>query len=493
MLYFVLKKSKYMKLNCLLISIILINPFHLRAQEVSTESIDKLYKLAYEYYSTDQEKALDIANTIIEKAKEIEYHKKLMRTYYLKGFILESQGKLDQALINYFNAWEISLTENYPKMAISCLKAIGNMYYTVGHYESSQIYYSDALTYSVNQRDTLNLAQFNQMIGMCKWKVHETDSALHYYNRAIDYYSSIDKMYQVASVNNLIGILYLEEFEDYEQSREYYSKAYKINREHGNEISLKGDILNNIGYSYFNEKDMVKAEEYYLQAVSLNPEKAEFEYFRVVYNNLGELKLLNDNIKKAEEYFIKSEQVNNSPVLELERHRSFKNLYEIYSATNRGTEYLPFTKKLLDQSEELIKLKKLLDKMLGHYQIKIVEYQRQLTKERFERKMESERQIFIIIIVSLSLLIVLIVVFFTTKRFFFYRDKWSKLKDKYNHFATKYNDFRTEYKAVIAAQLTLNRELGIVANTEMRDPREYLWKNFDDNDNDGNDNDNKKD
>ncbi len=134
-----------MKLNCLLISIILINPFHLGAQEVSAENIDKLYKLAYEYYNTDQEKALDIANTIIEKAKETKYHKKLMYTYYLKGLILDSQGKLDQALINYFNAWEISLTENYPKWAISYLKAIGKMYYTVGHYESAQVYYSDAL------------------------------------------------------------------------------------------------------------------------------------------------------------------------------------------------------------------------------------------------------------------------------------------------------------------------------------------------------------
>jgi len=65
-----------MKLNSLLISIILINPFHLRAQEVSRENIDKLYKLAYKYYSTDQDKVLDIANTIIQKAKEIEYHKK---------------------------------------------------------------------------------------------------------------------------------------------------------------------------------------------------------------------------------------------------------------------------------------------------------------------------------------------------------------------------------------------------------------------------------
>lgn len=52
-----------MKLNSLLISFILINPFHLRAQEVSAEKIDKLYKLAYEYYSTDQEKALDIVLT----------------------------------------------------------------------------------------------------------------------------------------------------------------------------------------------------------------------------------------------------------------------------------------------------------------------------------------------------------------------------------------------------------------------------------------------
>jgi len=472
-----------MKLNSLLISIILINQFNLKAQEVSTESIDKLYKLAYDYYSTDQNKALDIANTIIENAKEIEYHKKLMSTYYLKGLILDSQGKLDQTLINYFNAWEISLSENYPTKAIHYLTAIGNVYFEVGHYESAQVYYFDALAHSIKETDTMNIAYFHKMIGITKRRLHQVDGALHYYHQAINYYSSIDNLDQVAFVNNLIGLAFMFGDKNYELSREYYLKAYKINREHGNRISLEGDILNNIGYSYFKEEDMVKAEEYYLQAVSLNPEKEEFEYYRVVYNNLGELKLLSDNIKEAEKFFIKSEQVNHSPVLELERHRSYKNLYKIYSTTNRSSEYMPYSSKLLDQSEELIKLKDLLDKMLEQYQLKIVEYQRQLTKERFERKIESERQMWIIITVSLSLLIVLIVVFFTTKRFLFYRNKSSEIKDKYNHFAAKYNDFLKDYREIIGTQLKLNMELGVLPNTGMEDPQEYLWKNFNNNDN----------
>ena len=475
-----------MKLNSLLISIILINPFILLAQEVSIEKIDKLYKLAYEYNSVDQEKALDIANTIIEKAKEIEYQKGLYDGYYIMGYIYESQKKIDLALIDYFNAWEISLKENYQNRIMDCLTAIGNIYFKVGHYESAQVYYSNALTYAENQQDTLNMAYFIKMIGISKRKLHQADSALHYYYRAIDYYYGMGNMYQVSTVNNLMGILYLHELGDYELSREYYLKAYKINREHGNQISLEGDILNNIGYSYFKQEDMVKAEEYYLQAVSLSPEKEEFKYVKVVYNNLGELKLSTNNIKKAEQYFIKSEQVNNSPVLEIERHRSYENLFKIYSTTNRGLEYLPYAEKLLVQSKELIKLKDLLDKMLEQYQMKIVEYQRQLTKERFERKIENERQLWIIITVSLSLLIVLIVVFFTTKRFVFYRNKSKKIKDKYNHFVTKYNDFLAEYRDTIAKQLKLNMELGTLANTEMRDPREYLWKNFDDDEDDGN-------
>jgi len=68
--------------------------------------------------------------------------------------------------------------------------------------------------------------------------------------------------------------------------------------------------------------------------------------------------------------------------------------------------------------------------------------------------------------------------------FFLYRSKWRKLKEKYNHFATKYNNFLTEYSIAAAAQLKLNLELANLANTEMRDPREYLWKNIDDDDDD---------
>ncbi|MCZ6899040.1 MAG: hypothetical protein O7F74_02270 [Bacteroidetes bacterium] len=472
-----------MKLNSLLISILLINPFSPRAQEVSSENIDKLYKLAYEYYSTDQEKALAIANTIIDQAKEIDYHKKLMQTYYLKGYILKSQGKLDQALINYFKSWETGLYINDQKEIIKSLKSIGKIYYTVGHYESAQVYYSDALSYSIKQADTMNIAIFNTMMGKCNMQLHQTDSALYYYHRAIDYYSSIDNLHQVAFVNNLIGNLNLHEFEDYEQSRKYYFKADKINREQGDETALKGSILNNIGYSYFKEENMVKAEEYYLKTVSLTPENKEMKYFKVVYNNLGALKLLSDNIKEAEGYFIKSEQANHSPVLEIERLYSYENLFKIYSTTNRGLEYLPYAEKLIAQSKELVELKDLLNKMVERYQLKLVEYQRLLTKERFERKIESERQISIIIIVSLSLLIILIVVFFTTKRFFFYRDKSREIKDQYNHFRTIYNDFIAEYRAAIATQLQLHRKLGTRPNTPMKGPwGENLLKNTDDDD-----------
>jgi len=112
-----------------------------------------------------------------------------------------------------------------------------------------------------------------------------------------------------------------------------------------------------------------------------------------------------------------------------------------------------------------------------------VEYQRLLTKERFERKIESERQISIIIIVSLSLLIILIVVFFTTKRFFFYRDKSREIKDQYNHFRTIYNNFLAEYREAIVTQLQLHRKLGTLPNTPMKGPwGENLLKNTDDDD-----------
>ena len=150
-------KYMSMKFNNILISIILMNPFNLRAQEISPENIDKLYKLAYEYYNTDQEKALDIVNKIIEEAKEIEYQKGLYDGYYLRGYIYESQRKIDQALADYFIAWEISLTENYKIRIIDCLTAIGKIYFTVGHYESAQVYYSDALAHSVNEKDTMNI------------------------------------------------------------------------------------------------------------------------------------------------------------------------------------------------------------------------------------------------------------------------------------------------------------------------------------------------
>jgi len=464
----------------ILLSITLI-PHHLSSQTITVDSIKQLYSLAKKSYQTNPEQSLEILTPVIEYSKVADYQNGLYAGYYLKGYIYLELGTFDEALINHYHAWETSLQINDQKKIIKSLKSIGKIYFTVGHYQSAQVYYSDALSYSVKEADTMNIAYFNKMIGMCKRRLHEVGRTLYYYNRAIDYYSSIDNLHQVASVNNLIGILYSREMENYDLSREYYLTAYTLNRESDDEMSLKGDILNNIGYSYFKEEDLPKAEEYYLQAISLNPENNEMDYFKVVYNNLGELKLSTNNIKKAEEYFIKSEQVNYSPVLEIERHRSFENLYQIYETTNRFSEYSPYIQKLLDQSKELIILKKLLDKMLQ--QIKLVEYQRQLSKERFERKIEMERQMWINIIVVLSLIILLIVVFIITKRFFFYRNKSTEINDEYNHFVTIYNDFLTEYRAAIVTQLQLHRKLGTLPNTAMKGPwGENLWKKFNDDD-----------
>ena len=121
--------------------------------------------------------------------------------------------------------------------------------------------------------------------------------------------------------------------------------------------------------------------------------------------------------------------------------------------------------------------------MLEQYQLKIVEYQRQLAKERYEREYERKEQVLINIIVSLLLLIALIAVFFITKRFFFYRNKSNEIKDKYNHFVTFYKDFLTEYRAAIVTQLQLHRKLGTLPNTPLKGPwGENLWKNTDDDD-----------
>jgi len=466
----------------ILLSITLV-PYQLSSQTITVNSIKQLYSLAKKSYHINPEQSLDILTSVIENSKKADYQKGLYAGYYLKGYIYLELGTLDEALINHYHAWETSLQMNDQKKIIKSLKAIGKIYFDVGHYQSAQVYYSDALTYSENKADTMNIAIFNKMMGMCNRKLHQVDIALHYYRRAIDYYSSIDNIYQLAFVNNLIGLAYMYEDENYDLSRDYYLTAYTLNRENGDETSLKGNILNNIGYSYFKEEDLPKAEDYYLQAISLNPEKEEFEYYKIVYNNLGELKLSTNNIKKAEEYFIKSEQVNHSPVLEIERHRSFENLYQIYVATNRFSKYSPYIQKLLDQSKELIILKKLLDKMLQQYQIKLVEYQRQLSKERFERKIARERQMWINIIVLLSLIILLIVVFIITKRFFFYRNKSNEIKDEYNHFITIYNNFLTEYRAAIVTQLQLHRKLGTLPNTAIKGPwGENLWKKFNNDD-----------
>ena len=83
-----------------LLSAVLL-PFRASTQAINADSINQLYSLAIEYYNTDHEKSLSILNSMIENSKQIDYQKGLYGGYYLRGYIYESQNKLDQALIDY--------------------------------------------------------------------------------------------------------------------------------------------------------------------------------------------------------------------------------------------------------------------------------------------------------------------------------------------------------------------------------------------------------
>ena len=159
--------------------------------------------------------------------------------------------------------------------------------------------------------------------------------------------------------------------------------------------------------------------------------------------------------------------------------KAHSQLYKIYKQKGDNANELIYSNLLADIAIPLLNLKENLEKLIQRYQLQRMKDQQDRKNEGI--KLEKERTLYWLTLTTLVL--ALTGVGYHWRK---YVTKWNKLKDKYNDFVTKYNDFLIKYRATIAKQLKLNRELGALANTPIRDPREYLWKNFDEEDEDGN-------
>jgi signal transduction histidine kinase/tetratricopeptide (TPR) repeat protein len=333
----------------LLTAILLIQSFCLgRSQDSKSYQSDTAYingridicqKILYLY--PDRDSASDYLDTILYRSKKIDYEYGLYSSHNLKGSLLWLEGEMDKALVEYKLALKYSNGDNFPARKANALGNIALVYTRKLEVDSAKKYLSKTIEYSEENNipemyrkgifdlGVLYLGQDNYIeasrnllkvrneletvedlrlkvhvynsFGILYTKLNNFDSALCYYNKAIEFENQLGAYDLRSSIYTNIGELYSRQNKGHDSAIHFFLKAEKsAGPNRYNAIKLNTNI--NLGNVFSDKIQLDSARKYYEDALN-SPliDKLPISKTAVLVN-LGIYNLEVRNLTKAQFY-----------------------------------------------------------------------------------------------------------------------------------------------------------------------------------------------
>lgn len=145
------------------------------------------------------------------------------------GVLYYRIGDYDQAVHNYLSALNYSEKNASDRLSASIAGNLANVYTRIEHHEEALRYLkkSKSLFSQDPEVNRANIIGTNNNIGLAYAGIPELDSAMHYYELALEAtLERKDKMFRAAILNNM-GDVYLEQG-DFEEAQGHYDQALAI-------------------------------------------------------------------------------------------------------------------------------------------------------------------------------------------------------------------------------------------------------------------------
>jgi|AntRauTorckE5430_2_1112549.scaffolds.fasta_scaffold02660_4 signal transduction histidine kinase/Tfp pilus assembly protein PilF len=332
---------------CLLTAILLIQSFCLgQSQDSESYQSDTAYingridicrKVLYLY----PDSASDYLDSIFYRSKKIDYEYGLYISHTFRGSLLWLEEEMDKALIEYKLALKYSNGDNFPARKANALGNIALVYTRKLEVDSAKKYLSKTIEYSEENnipkmyrkglfdlgilylgqdnyieasRNLLKVRNELETVEDLKLKVHvynsfgilytklnNFDSALCYYNKAIEFENQLGAYDLRSSIYTNIGELYFRQNKGHDSAIHFFLKAEKsAGPNRYNAIKLNTNI--NLGNVFFDKIQLDSTRKYYEDALN-SPLIDKFPISKTaVLVNLGIYNLEVRNHTKAQFY-----------------------------------------------------------------------------------------------------------------------------------------------------------------------------------------------
>jgi len=211
--------------------------------------------------------------------------------------------------------WKTPLTLWADAVSKSPIKArpnnnLGHAYLSIGNTDSAIHYLQRAIELKPNYVEALN------NLGTALFNNGEYEEAIHFFHKALSYKSD----YELA-INN-IGLAWIK-LGEYKVAVDYIEKALKIDPRNPN-------ILYNLGAAFEETEKLEIAKDYYLQALTINPFMAKSTY------NLGNVYHKKGNMTEAIHYYEKTLKITPSHADAL---NNLGNMWNLAGEKEKATAY----------------------------------------------------------------------------------------------------------------------------------------------------------
>lgn len=159
------------------------------------------------------------------------------------GSVRQRIADYDEALEVYFQALDLSRSNNYTRGIAFALNNLSTIYIYKKDYDKALDILHEGLAFGEEIQDSLRIAWTLSNIGFAYFEKFELDSALHYYERTLDLYEELNDEEGIADMYGNIAAVHIDS-KQYEIGRDYLERAIELNTKLEDNASLANNYNN---------------------------------------------------------------------------------------------------------------------------------------------------------------------------------------------------------------------------------------------------------
>ncbi|MBN1977217.1 MAG: tetratricopeptide repeat protein [Anaerolineae bacterium] len=210
-------------------------------------------------------------------------------------------GYYDQAVRHLEAGLALARQADAPFAEISALSTLGEAACEQGDYDAAKRYLDEASTLARERGNRVCEASALSMLGSIAWRWGDVEQADQCIRESLAIYKELGDQHRLARLLNFLGVIATVR-EDYDQAEVYWEEGLEMVQEMGDRLAM-ADMLNNLGYiNHHNLQNLQKAQQCYLESLSIGREIGHRQGATSTLSNLGHLHVLLGEHENAWKY-----------------------------------------------------------------------------------------------------------------------------------------------------------------------------------------------